>query len=187
MKYNQFLYREIQDREKRFNFLEETNRRLKIRHEEDLSNIQRTVFQKVAETYTSKTDHDLQMEIRKLRNGITSWAKKWARVSLDHLSPEDLAFFKDHLRKTILRDPDEIIFEKFIHNQKFLNLLLSALLSYALHWNIIRNPFFIRKPREHCDIAGANPVVFLNTGYIQMYARMKEGKINSLLTSISGS
>ncbi|CZR66897.1 uncharacterized protein PAC_16798 [Phialocephala subalpina] len=146
---------------------------IKSEHNAELSKIQRSIFQTLAESHSIKTDDDLQKEVKRLRNEITLWSKKWARSSLDHLNAEDLEHFREQLAQTVLIDPDGAVLGNFIGQKKFLWLLLGALLSYTLHFEIIQNPFFFAKriDKDRTSTAVASPV-FLDPKYMEMCAYM---------------
>lgn len=149
---------------------------LKSSHNAELSDIQRTVFQNLPESHSTKTDDDLQREIRSLRKEITLWAKKWARSSLEGLSAADLELFRGHLAQTVLLDPDGVVLQKFISQKKFLCLLLGSLLSYTLHYDIIQNPFFfVRRLNNDKINTMGDSRVFLDLGYMEMCAYMAGG------------
>jgi hypothetical protein len=156
--------------------LESENASARAMHEEELSKIQQAVFLQVEEAHWTKTDDDLQKEITGLRNEITLWAKRWARKSLEELPAEDLERLRHNLVQTVLLDPNGLVLEKSIQQGKVLSLLLGALLSHALHHDIIRNPFFFVR---RCEMSSVDPAadydLFLDSGYLDMCRYMNAG------------
>lgn len=146
---------------------------LRSEHNVELSNIQQSVFQTLPESHSIKTDDDLQREVKILRNEITLWAKKWARTSLEDFSTEDLDRFREYLGQTVLFDPEGVVLKHFIGQKKFLWLLLGALLSYTLHFDVIQNPFFFvkRLEKDRASTVGDSRA-FLDHKYMEMCAYM---------------
>lgn len=160
---------------------------LKSSYEAEISRIQRSIFQQVTETHWSATDNDIQGEMKKLRRDIKSWATKAVRDSIrNDLTQDEIDLFKEYLNQTVLIGSTNIVFEEFIDHEdinkrkKFLVLLLTSLLSYKLHFEIIQNPFFFLPNLERGFSEKGNSIIasrsrYLDSRYLDMWSCMQEG------------